>query len=193
MTIGGPNFLNRLLGVLIWFRENEVALIGDIKKMYHSVGTTQLEQHMHQFLWREMDARKEPDTYVIQRVSSGDRPSGTIATVALRKTAENGAREVPSRGQIIRDNTYMGDIVENVVDWRRDESVTRNIEKLVDIGGFKIKGWTISGSSDSRNEKEIPARWNVCAPISKRFTQADYSNNNAHTLTIKLAIYGDIC
>ena len=111
MTIGGPNFLNRLLGVLIWFRENEVALIGDIKEMYHSVGTTQLEQHMHQFLWREIDARKEPDTYVIQRVSSGDRPSGTIATVALRKTAENGAREVPSRGQIIRDNTYMGDIM----------------------------------------------------------------------------------
>ena len=75
----------------------------------------------------------------------------------MRKTAENGAREVPSRGQIIRDNTYMDDIMENAVDWRRDESVTRNIEKLVDIGGFKIKGWTISGSSDSQNEKEIPA------------------------------------
>ena len=51
----------------------------------------------------------------------------------------------------------MADIIENVGDRRRDESVTRNIEKLVDRG-FKIKGWTISGSSDSRNEKEIPAR-----------------------------------
>ena len=50
----------------------------------------------------------------------------------------------------------MDDIMENVGDRRRDESVTRNIEKLVDIGGFKIKGWTISGSSDSQNEKEIP-------------------------------------
>ena len=29
--------------------------------------------------------------------------------------------------------------------------------------------------------------------ISKRFTQADYSNNKTHTLTIKLAIYSDIC
>ena len=95
MTIGGPNFLNSLLGVLIWFRENEVALIGDMKKMYHSVGATQLEQHMHQFLWREMDARKEPDTYVIQRVSSGDRPSGTIATVALRKKAEMAQEKYP--------------------------------------------------------------------------------------------------
>ena len=158
MTIGGPNFLNSLLGVLIWFRENEVALIGDIRKMYHSVGTTQLEQHMHQFLWREMDAGKEPDTYVIQRVSFGDRPSGTIATVALRKTAEMAQEKYPQEAKIIRDNTYMDDIIESVGDRRRDESVTRNIEKLVDIGGFKIKGWTISGSSDSRNEKEIPAR-----------------------------------
>ena len=95
MTIGGPNFLNRLLGVLIWFRENEVALIGDIKKMYHSVGATQLEQHMHQFVWREMDPRKEPDTYVKPRVSSGDRPSGTIVTVALRKTAEMAQEKYP--------------------------------------------------------------------------------------------------
>ena len=81
--------------MLIWLRENEVALIGDIKKIYHSVGTTQVEQHMHQFLWREMDARKEPVTYVIQRVSSGDRPSGTIATVALRKTAEMAQEKYP--------------------------------------------------------------------------------------------------
>ena len=52
----------------------------------------------------------------------------------------------------------MDDITENIGDRRGGESVTRNIEKLVDIGGFKIKGWTISGSSDSRNEKKIPAR-----------------------------------
>ena len=145
----GPDLLNSLLGVLIRFRENEVALIGDIKKMYHSVGTTQLEQHTHRFLWRDMDARKEPDTYVIQRVSFGDRPSGTIATVALRKTAEMAQEKYPQEAKIIRDNTYMDDKIESVGDRERAESVTRNIEKLVDIRGFKIKGWTISGSSDS--------------------------------------------
>lgn len=65
-----------------------MALIGDIKKMYHTVKTKTLEQHTHRFLWRDMDTRRQPDTYVIQRVSFGDKPSGTIATVALRKTAE---------------------------------------------------------------------------------------------------------
>ena len=66
------------------FREHEIALIGDIKKIYHSVKTTSVEQHTHRFLWRDMDKQKEPDTYVIQRVSFGDRPSGTIATVTLK-------------------------------------------------------------------------------------------------------------
>ena len=46
------------------------------KENCHSVGTTQLEQHTHRFLWRDIVTRKEPDTYVIQRVSFGDRPSG---------------------------------------------------------------------------------------------------------------------
>ena len=31
----GPDLLNSLLGIFVRFRENEVAFIGDIKKMYH--------------------------------------------------------------------------------------------------------------------------------------------------------------
>ena len=59
----------------------------------------------------------------------------------------------------------MDDIIESVGDSERADSVTRNTEKLVDLGAFKIKGWTISGSSDSRNEKEIPNE--TCAPAEK--------------------------
>ena len=71
----------------------------------------------------------------------------------------------PQEAKIIRDNTYMDDIIESVGDRERPVSVTRNIEKLIDIGGFKIKGWTISGSSDSRNEKDIPSE--TYAPADK--------------------------
>ena len=59
----------------------------------------------------------------------------------------------------------MDDIIESVGDRERAESVTQNIEKLGDIGGFKFKGWTISGSSDNRNEKEIPSE--TYAPAEK--------------------------
>ena len=86
----GPDLLNNLLGILIRFRENEVAFIGDVRKMYHTVHTKEIDQHTHRFLWRNMDVMKHPDTYVIQRVSFGDKPSGAIATIAMRKTAEFG-------------------------------------------------------------------------------------------------------
>ena len=46
----GQDLLNSLLGILVRFRENEVASIGDIKKMYHTVKTTVLDQHTHRFL-----------------------------------------------------------------------------------------------------------------------------------------------
>ena len=69
--------------------------------MYHTVHTKLIEQHTHRFLWRDMNTQKKPDIYVIQRVSFGDRPSGTIATLALRKTAENAEAEYPGTAQII--------------------------------------------------------------------------------------------
>ena len=152
----GPDLLNSLLGVLIRFRENEVALVGDIKKMYHSVKTTPTEQNTHRFLWRDMDTRREPDTYVIQRVSFGDKPSGTIATVALRKTVEMGQEQYPEAAKIIKDNTYVDDIIESVRDDRKARDITRDIEKLIDNRGFKVKGWIISGDPDNRDEMVIP-------------------------------------
>jgi len=87
----GPHLLNDLLGVLIRFRETNIAMIGDIKKMYHTVKIKTIEQHTHRFLWRDMDTGRPPDMYVIQKVSFGDKPSGTCATVALKKNSRSGS------------------------------------------------------------------------------------------------------
>lgn len=35
--VKGLDLLNELLGILIWFRENEIVIIGDVKKMYYIV------------------------------------------------------------------------------------------------------------------------------------------------------------
>jgi len=103
----GPDILNTLLGILIRYRENEIAFIGDIKKMYHTVRTGVIEQHTHRFLWRDMDITREPDTYVIQRVSLGDKPFGTIATVALRKTAEMAKENYPKASELLITEQYL--------------------------------------------------------------------------------------
>ena len=56
--------------------------------MYNSIHIPLNDQHCHRFLWRNLNVDKFPETYVITRVNMGDRPSGSIACAALRKTAE---------------------------------------------------------------------------------------------------------
>ena len=48
---------------------------------------------------------------MIQRVSFGDKPSGVIATVALRKTAEMGKDQFPEATRVILNITYMDELV----------------------------------------------------------------------------------
>ena len=84
----GPDLLNEVLGDLLRFRERTVALTGDSKKMYHSVKTSELDQHTHRFLGRDMEINKEVDTYVATTVSFGDKPAGNIATFGLCKAAK---------------------------------------------------------------------------------------------------------
>ena len=45
----GAAFINNLPGVFIRFRENEVGISGDIKRMYHSIRISTLDQHTHRF------------------------------------------------------------------------------------------------------------------------------------------------
>ena len=197
----GPDLLNNLLGILIRFRENKVAFIGDIKKMYHTVKTSELDQHTHRFLWRNMDGTREPDTYIIQRVSFGDKPAGTIATIALRKTAEMMRNEYPEAADIIQNNTYMDDIIESKDNITIAHALSQDIEKAIIKGGFQVKEWIFSGDISKQKEtimvqkphtsteKILGIKWSPCEDqlyfevkikfSSKRRTTALQTNNTA--------------
>ena len=103
-----------------------------------------------------METTREPDIYVIQRVSFGDKPSGAIATVALRKTAGMGKDQFSEASQVILNNTYMDDIIESVNNQKKAKQIIDDIEKLLGKGGFKLKEWTYSEDRSSRHEPKIP-------------------------------------
>ena len=50
----GPNVLSDLLAILLRFRQYQVALVADIKKMYNTIRLSVEDQHTHIFLWRWM-------------------------------------------------------------------------------------------------------------------------------------------
>ena len=140
----GPDLINNLLDILIRFREKPVPLIGDISKMYHSVKISGLDQHTHRFLWRDLKVEKVPDVYVMTSVSFGDKPAGNIATVALRKTANQFLEEYPQSVKVIIDNSYVDDIIDSVTDTTELSRVTNEINEILASGNFKIKQWISS-------------------------------------------------
>ena len=135
----GPDLLNNLLGVLIRFRENRIAISGDIRKMYHAVKIDSVDQQTHRFLWRNIEIEREPDVYVITSVSFGDKPAGNIATLALRKTAEMGKETYSKAANVIQNSTYVDDIIDSVDSLNEAKELTEDIDELLQPGGFEIK------------------------------------------------------
>ena len=141
----GPDRYNTsLAGMLIRWREFLVCLIGDLRKMYNSVHLEPLEQHVHRFLWRDCEDR-EPDTYVMTRVSLGDRPSGTIAIVAKNLTAKKFSHIDADAAQTLITQAYVDDIIDSVKSFSEALSRSNGCDQIANLGGFAFKGWSYGG------------------------------------------------
>ena len=140
----GPDVINSLIRVLLGFRKGQYAVIGDISKMYNCIKLSNQDQHTHRFLWRDGDVDRSPDHYVLLCVPFGDKPSGAIATIALRNTADMSEEKYPKEAEIIKRDSYVDDVLfsEDV-----DEELLQHckgIETILKKGGFQIKHWTTS-------------------------------------------------
>ena len=150
--IKGPDLLNDLFGVVLRFRESDIAFIGDISKMYHRIRIPEADQHVHRFLWRNMETDREPDVYVKTVLTFGDKPAPTMAQIALRKTADEAKDDFPEAAQVLKDNTYMGDICDSVRTEEEARELTKCIDNVLETGGFKVKGWLSNKAKNSNTE-----------------------------------------
>ena len=80
----------------------------------------------------------------------GDKPSGSIATMALRKTAEMKAKDYPLETGVIINSSYMDDIIDSAKTFEQAKIITKNISKILKEADFHIKDWVIS------SDKHIP-------------------------------------
>ena len=80
--------------------------------------------------------------------------------MALRKTAEMGSEQYPDAAKIVKDNTYMDDIIESTTDLPTVQKLMQDIETLIIKGGFKLKKWIFSRDS-SNGKKPTPNESNV--------------------------------
>ena len=96
----GPDLLQNLIYVLLYFRQHPYAVSADIKEMFLQVGVLTSDQPSLRFLWRE-----EPKTNVVvyqnTRHIFGAKDSPTCANYALKRTARDNAKFYPEASKAV--------------------------------------------------------------------------------------------
>ena len=150
----GPNVLNSLFGLLLRFRENPSAFVGDISKMFNSIRLSEFDCQVHRFLWRNFKDRI-PDHYVLTAVPFGDICSPAVAVLAMRQTAKKYKEEFPRAANIVLKDTYMDDIIHSTNNPQEAHEARTDIEFILRQGNFQVKGWTISGKAQVENNVDL--------------------------------------
>ncbi|XP_062605642.1 uncharacterized protein LOC134267449 [Saccostrea cucullata] len=145
----GPNLTSSLVGTLLRFRQEEIAVMGDIDSMFYQVHVPKQDASFLRFLWWEDgDTTKKIVEYQMVVHLFGASSSPSCANYALRKTARDS--EELFNSEIINTvfkNFYVDDCLKSVknVDYAID--LIKDIQRLLTRGGFHISKW-ISNNRD---------------------------------------------
>ena len=107
----GPDQMNSLLGVLVRFRRENVALICDVEQMFHSFYVNSEHRDFLRFLWfKDNNPLEEIVEYRMLVHLFGNVSSPAVATFGMRKTAEDGEEEYGlSAKEFVYNDFYVDD------------------------------------------------------------------------------------
>ncbi|XP_067306911.1 uncharacterized protein [Pseudorasbora parva] len=94
VLLSGPDLNNSLIGVLIRFRKEQVAVIADIQQMFHCFLVRRDHRNYLRFLWyRDNDMSKDIIDYRMRVHVFGNSPSPSVAIYGLRRAIHEGAHK----------------------------------------------------------------------------------------------------
>eukprot|EP00794_Sanderia_malayensis_P021143 gene21143-biopygen14691 len=145
----GPDFTNSLVGVLLRFRQENVALIANVEAMFHQVRVKEDDVSALRFLWfPNGDLSKDPEERQMLVHLFGGIWSPSCATFALQKTAEDHkAHCKDSVISTVKRNFYVDDLLKSVKNSKEAVSTYNDLKSLLSLGGFYLTKW-ISNKRD---------------------------------------------
>ena len=151
----GPDLTNGLVGVLVRFQENPMAMMADVEAMFHQVRVAATDTNALRFLWwPESDLSKKLEEFKMLLHLFGATSSSCCANFALRKTADDNKEDFD---KIITDtvkrNFYVDDCLKAVRDEKEGVLVSSKLPELLDRGGFHLHKWV---SNSPRVVMSIP-------------------------------------
>ena len=109
VLLGGPDLANSLLGILLRFRKERIAVTGDIEQMFHSFRIRGDHRNFVRFIWfTDNDPSLPLRDYRMCVHIFGNAPSPAVATYCLRKCVQ-GSDVEPDVFDFVNRNFYVDD------------------------------------------------------------------------------------
>nr|XP_021329205.1 uncharacterized protein LOC110439111 [Danio rerio] len=192
----GPDLTNSLIGVLLRFREEPVAVMADIESMFYQVKVPEHDADLLRFLWWPNGRLDEPvEEFRMTVHLFGATSSPSVASYALRRTAEDHKDAAsPDAVQTVLRNFYVDDCLRSVTTENVAVNLVSDLRALCSSGGFTLTKWM----SNSRNVllsipeehrasevKDLDLRRNAL-PVERTLGVQWDTENDTFTFSIKL-------
>ena len=145
----GPDLTNSIVGVLMRFREERVALLADIECMFHQVRVPPDDQDAFRFLWwPDGDLNQQPVDHRMEVHLFGATSSPSCCNFALKRTAEDNKGEFPEEVvRTVKRNFYVDDCLKSVKSAKNAVEFVHQLRSILSKGGFRLTKW-LSNSSE---------------------------------------------
>ena len=136
-ALPGPKLQSNVFDILVKFRKETVALVGDVSQMYHQL-VLQEDRPLHRFLWRNLDPTKEPE-FLRCYCPFCDQ-------YTWQKHANYRKEEYPFAANAVENHCYMDDVMPSVEFIEVARETRRQLSKMGDKASFICK-W-VSNSTE---------------------------------------------
>ena len=132
----GPEVNNKLVHVLLRFRENRVAFMADVESMYHQVCVPECDRDALRFLW--VSRAGDIHHFRMTRHLFGGVWSGSAATYALRRTVSDFGGNDDLVDDTIINAFYVDDCLKSVSSSDEALHVIGGVTSVLKKGGFRL-------------------------------------------------------
>ncbi|XP_062588283.1 uncharacterized protein LOC134249947 [Saccostrea cucullata] len=164
----GPNLANNLLGVLMRFRQEEIAILGDIESMFYQVKVPEKDRNFLRFYWwKDGDIDQKPLQYRMTVHLFGATSSPSCCHYALQITAEKHKEQfAPIVTDTVKRNMYVDDCLTSVAAEETAVSLIKDVSALCKMGGFYLTKFISNSEQVLESVPEIDRvqeveKWNL--------------------------------
>ena len=140
VLLTGPDLNNSLLGVLMRFRKEQVAITADIEHMFHCFVVKEDHRDFLRFLWyRDNDLTCDIVDYRMRVHLFGNSPSPAVAIYGLRRAAKEAEADYGSDARNLVDREfYVDDALKSFDTEEKAISVLRRAQKMLAASNLRL-------------------------------------------------------